>query len=159
MKFKIQCPQIKSDWNTATLIDLRIVCEYFSTTRAEVSVVRETISPTKPKIITIWSFIEEGAEPLNQSKVAIKSIYQPRFKESTYTFKSMTKKYGRWNPKALWTLTFNFNLSQKTFLTTLFLANCASVLTGLLAIPSTQQAYPFLKVRAPMSPSTRMHLP
>lgn len=91
MKFKIQCPQIKSDWNTVTLIDLRIVCGYFSATRAEVSVVTETISPTKPKIVTIWSFIEKGTKPLNQSKAAIRSVYQPRFKESMYIFKSMTK--------------------------------------------------------------------
>lgn len=86
MKFKIQCPQTKSDWNIATLIHLHIVCCYCSTTRAELRVVTETISPTKPKTVIIWPFTKKGGQSLYQS-AAIKSIYQPRFTESMYAFK------------------------------------------------------------------------
>lgn len=86
MKFKTQCPQIKSDWNIAMLIHVRIACGYCSTTRTELRVVTETILPTKPKTATIWPFTKKGGQSLNQS-AAIKSIYQPRFTESMYALK------------------------------------------------------------------------
>lgn len=87
MKCKILCPQINSYWNIATLIHLPIVYGSFSPTRAELRVVTETASPTKPTIVTIWPFTEKAGQPLIQSHVAIKSIYQPKFKESVCMFK------------------------------------------------------------------------
>ena len=69
------------------LIHLPVVYGYFSPTRAELRVVTETISPTKPKIVTFWSFTEKAGQPLIQRNITIKSIYQPRFKESMSVFK------------------------------------------------------------------------
>lgn len=61
MKFKFQDPLVKFDWNTATIICLGTVYGCHSNNCRGGEQLWERTA--KPKILTIWPFIEKFSQP------------------------------------------------------------------------------------------------
>lgn len=61
MKFKFKHIKIMFYWSIATVIKLCIVYGFFHATMAESSICNRNGMAAKPKIFTIWPFIEKFA--------------------------------------------------------------------------------------------------
>ena len=68
MKSKLQCPQLKSDWLTATLTCLHTVCGCSCGKTAELSGSNRGPGPAKPKVLTFWPLTEKVGRSLFQTK-------------------------------------------------------------------------------------------
>lgn len=79
VEFKTQGPQIKSYWNTASLIHLRVVCGNLAL-QGHTPEQLETIQHTKPKTVTMWPFRENTGQLLIQSNVPFERVYHPILK-------------------------------------------------------------------------------
>lgn len=149
MEFKIQCPQIKSYWNTVILIYTSPVATL--ALQGQSWEWLETISPTKPKIVTIWPFVEKVANPwirvTLQSKVFINLDLKNK---CMFLNKRNNLAYETQKPYKLWHL-ISTSVAEGISLP---LTNCASSLNSFYP-----QAYTFLKVLAPNKSPSEMLLP